>query len=69
VAKGGGPKIVRTELVDGVRLLVTAPDPADAAVVARIRGLGFIGLMATGDHHTAHHMALARGDAMTDHGH
>ena len=69
VAKGGGPKIVRTELPDGVRLLVTAQDPVDAAAVARIRGLGFIGLMATGDHHTAHHLALARGDAMADHGH
>lgn len=69
VAKSGGPNIVRTELADGVRLVVTAQDPADAAAVARIRGLGFLGLMATGDHHTAHHMALARGDAMADHGH
>lgn len=27
----------------------------------RIRALGFFGLMATGDHHRAHHLALARG--------
>ena len=30
--------------------------------VARIRALGFFGLMATGDHHRAHHLALARGE-------
>ena len=27
----------------------------------RIQALGFFGLMATGDHHRAHHLALARG--------
>jgi hypothetical protein len=69
LANSGGPRVVRTVLPDGVRLVVTAADPADTAAVARIRGLGFIGLMATGDHHAAHHMALARGDAMADHGH
>jgi hypothetical protein len=60
--------VVRTELVDGVRLIVTVADPSDTAAVAKIRALGFIGLMATGDHHAAHHMALARGDVMADHG-
>ncbi len=34
--------------------------PADE----RIRALGFYGLMATGDHHIAHHIALARGKAV-----
>jgi hypothetical protein len=60
---------VRTELPDGVRLIVTAADPGDAAAVAKLRGLGFIGLMVSGDHHPAHHLALARGDRMADHGH
>ena len=69
VMNSGGPRVVRTELPDGVRLLVTAVDPGDAAAVATLRGLGFIGLMATGDHHAAHHLALARGDRMADHGH
>jgi hypothetical protein len=69
VMSSGGPRVVRTELPDGVRLLVTAADPADPATVAKLRGLGFIGLMADGDHHAAHHMALARGDKMADHGH
>jgi hypothetical protein len=65
----GGPRIVRTELPDGVRLLVTARDGGKTAGAARIRGLGFIGLMASGDHHQMHHLMLARGEAMADHGH
>jgi len=31
-------------------------------VVARIRGLGFFGLMASQDHHREHHMMMARGE-------
>lgn len=64
----GGPRIARTELPDGVRLLVTARDGNLEAGAARIRGLGFIGLMASGDHHQMHHLMLARGEAMADHG-
>lgn len=30
----------------------------------KIKGLGFFGLMATGDHHRAHHISLARGNSM-----
>jgi len=48
-------------IVGGVRLTVTAKTPGDAAIVARIRGLGFAGLLVQGDHHTEHHMMLARG--------
>lgn len=51
-------------LPDAVALAVTASDPAS---VARIRGLGFFGLMASQDHHREHHLAIARGDA--PHGH
>ncbi|MFN8717518.1 MAG: hypothetical protein ACK5ZR_09260 [Gemmatimonadaceae bacterium] len=64
-----GPRLVRTELPDGASLVVTARDSADTAAVAKIRGLSFIGLMASGDHHTTHHLMLARGDAMANHGH
>lgn len=64
----GGPWITRTELPDGVRLVVTVRDAKDVAGVARIRGLGFVGLMASGDHHQMHHLMLARGEAMADHG-
>lgn len=69
MTNSGGPRVVRTELPDGVRLIVTVADPSDTLGVAKLRALGFIGLMVTGDHHAAHHMAIARGDAMADHGH
>ena len=49
----------------GARLTVTAADPADARTVAKIRGLGFIGLLTLGAHHAQHHVALARGEAMS----
>jgi len=42
-------------VASGARLTATGPDPE------MIRGLGFIGLMALGMHHQAHHFALARG--------
>jgi hypothetical protein len=68
VEQEGGPKIVRTELPDGVRLLVTARTPTDATAAAKIRGLGFIGLMTSSDHHQMHHLMMARGDATMSHG-
>jgi hypothetical protein len=46
------------EAENGVELRVTSGDPA---VVARIRGLGFFGLMASQDHHREHHLMMARG--------
>lgn len=49
----------RTEaLPDGIQLTVTSADPKE---VARIRGLGFIGLLVSGGHHQPHHLAMARG--------
>jgi hypothetical protein len=59
----------RTETIPGgVRLTVVAKKPEAAAVVARIRGLGFAGLITEGAHHQAHHLAMARGEAL-GHGH
>ncbi len=56
--------VVTTETSDGIELRVTSDIPA---VVARIKGLGFFGLMASQDHHREHHLMMARGkDA---HGH
>jgi hypothetical protein len=49
------------EIPQGIRLTVTARAPSDARLVARIRGLGFIGLMTSESHHAAHHLMLARG--------
>lgn len=51
-------------LAQAVTLTVTSADPA---TVARIQGLGFFGLMASQDHHRAHHLAMARGGK--PHGH
>ena len=56
-------------LPDGVKLTVTAKDAADAKTIARIRGLGFIGLLAEGAHHGPHHLAIARGEAIAGHAH
>jgi len=53
----------RTEpLGDGVRLTVIARDPSDTKAVARIRGLGFAGLLVQGGHHGPHHLAMAKGE-------
>lgn len=54
---------VAKETANGVLFTVTAKEPNDAREVAKIRALGFAGLITEGDHHVAHHLALARGDA------
>jgi hypothetical protein len=50
------------EIANGARLVITAKNAEDASIVARIRGLGFAGIMTEGDHHASHHLALARGE-------
>ena len=45
----------------GVRLTVTARRADDTKAVARLRGLGFFGLLTEGSHHAPHHLAMARG--------
>ena len=57
-----------SEQSDGAIITVTAKDASDTRMVARIRGLGFAGLMTEGNHHAAHHLAIARGDP-DPHGH
>ncbi len=56
-------------IAGGVRLTVTARKPDDARAVARVRGLGFIGLLTLGAHHAPHHLEMARGAASGAHGH
>jgi len=46
----------QTQQGDTIKWRVTSPDDE-----AKIRALGFFGLMATGDHHRAHHLAIATG--------
>lgn len=53
-----------TEIANGVRLVVKARNVNDPAAVARVRGLGFAGLLTEGDHHPAHHWAVAKGEPM-----
>jgi hypothetical protein len=60
----------RTEpIAGGIRLVVVAKKSADARTVARIRGLGFAGLITEGAHHQPHHLAMAKGEALAGHAH
>ncbi len=60
----------KTETIPGgVRLTVIAKRADDAKLVARIRGLGFAGLITEGAHHQPHHLAMARGEALAAHTH
>jgi hypothetical protein len=47
------------EIVDGVEVTVTAGSDDQ---VAKIRALGFMGFMVSGEHHEMHHMAIVGGD-------
>ena len=51
--------VIVSEEDASVTLTVTSDD---TAVAARIKGLGFFGLMASQDHHRAHHIMIARGE-------
>ena len=54
---------------DGVRLIAVARDPNDTKTAARIRGLGFAGLLVQGGHHGPHHVAMAKGEMPAAHKH
>jgi hypothetical protein len=56
-------------IAGGVRLVVVSRTPDDAKLVARIRGLGFAGLITEGAHHQPHHLAMAKGEALNGHTH
>ena len=56
-----GWRIAATRLGNGVVLTVTT---SDAKQVAMIRGLGFAGILASGDFHPRHHLQIARGEEM-----
>jgi hypothetical protein len=64
------PWSARTETIaGGARLTAIAKSAGDAALVARIRGFGFAGLIIEGAHHQPHHLAMAKGQAPGSHGH
>jgi hypothetical protein len=56
------------EIAGGIRWTVTSKT-GDARTIAQLRGLGAIGLLTLGDHHAAHHLAIARGEPMAGHMH
>lgn len=53
----------------GLRLTVAARRAEDGKTVARIRGLGFVGLLVQGGHHGPHHLAMAKGEMLPGHRH
>lgn len=57
-------EVEATQTENGMELKVTS---GDAAVIERIKGLGFFGLMANQDHHREHHLMMARGENAHDH--
>jgi hypothetical protein len=67
MASETGLKGTAVPIEGGIRLTVVAADPTDPATVARIRGLGAIGILASGGHHGVHHEAMARGSAVHAH--
>ncbi len=56
-----GWRIAAARQPDGVILTVTTGDPSQ---VAMIRGLGFAGILASGDFHPMHHLDIARSEPM-----
>jgi hypothetical protein len=44
-----------------------AKDPTDAVAVAKVRGIGFVGWLASGGHHRMHHLGVARGEDVHSH--
>jgi hypothetical protein len=57
------------EIPGGIRLTVTAKDPQDTKAIAKIRSLGFAGLLVEGRHHQLHHLAMAKGEFGHSHQH
>jgi hypothetical protein len=65
-----GSVVMRVEdAPGGVRFTALAGNPTDARAVARIRGLGFIGVISLGEHHAPHHLGIASGGMAAMHGH
>ena len=64
LARDGRWSVTASETADGMALQVTSDNPA---VVARIQGLGFFGIMASQDHHREHHLMMARGEDAHQH--
>lgn len=57
----GEARMTVEETPSGVRLTILAADTGEARAVARLRALGFIGMLTLGEHHGPHHLAMTRG--------
>jgi hypothetical protein len=55
-----GMTMTAQEAPEGATLTVTVANPHD---LAKLKGLGFFGIMALGMHHQAHHLMIATGQA------
>lgn len=61
LGKEAGMRAVVETIPSGARVTVLADKAGDMGAVAKIRGLGFVGLLTLGDHHGPHHLLLAKG--------
>lgn len=68
VPKEGG-QAAFTAIAEIVKMLEAIRRMTSSRAVARIRGLGFIGVVALGDHHAPHHLGIANGSMAGMHGH
>lgn len=64
LAAEGLYKTQERDLPNGAQIRVTIGDPRDARRLARLRALGFAGLLTEGDHHALHHIGIARGETL-----
>lgn len=58
---------VSTPVDGGSRFTVTVADTTNKALLAQVRGLSLAGLMTLGNHHSAHHLAITRGQVIPGH--
>ncbi|MBX9857901.1 MAG: hypothetical protein K2Y26_20420 [Gemmatimonadaceae bacterium] len=69
IAPSNGFTWTATSTPTGARVTIRAAQAGDRTMQARIRALGFVGMLTLGDHHTAHHLGIADGSMRGSHQH
>lgn len=69
IAPSDGFTWTATSTATGARVTVRAIKADDRTMGARIRALGFVGLLTLGDHHTVHHLGITDGSMRGSHQH
>ncbi len=69
IAPSDGFTWTATSTATGARVTIRALKATDRHMEARIRALGFVGVLTLGDHHTAHHLGIANGTMRGHHQH